>query len=305
MEQRLNDDDFFRSISDMRFPGAEEDVPVRKIPCSVPLLTLNRRAELERLLPQIVPFFDDVFIMDGNSTDGTQEYARSLGVRIEKQFDTDEPNQRITDFGAMREKLWSAARNDWLFLLDSDEEVGESTINRVRKIVAESDGDQAYTFPVITKLPDGRLVRHALYYPFRYIRVLKRSSGVRLGGRAVHEKFFVPDGVRVIDLAEPIIEPQPSPKEWRARQLKYLQLEVKSMPDAPTWIHFWRWIVWYNLRSLAVQFAKAAICTIRGLVTRQVALPWSYNAIFFEYRIRSMVANGREWSRKRREKNSK
>jgi hypothetical protein len=97
-----------------------------------------------------------------------------------------------------------------------------------------------------------------------------------------------------------VIEPQPSAREWRERQFKYLPLEVKHMPE-PTWKHFWRWIVWYNLRNLASQCVKAVICSLRGLVTHEVALPWSYNLIFLEYRIRSMIANGIEWKRRRRE----
>ena len=272
---------------------------MEKIPCSIPLLTLNRRGELERLLPQIVPFFDDVFIMDGNSTDGTVEYAQSLGVRVEKQFETDTPNQRITDFGAMRAKLWAASKHDWLFILDSDEEVQLKTIDRVRTIVSENASNTAYTMPVVTKLPDGRIVRYALYYPFRYIRVFKRSSGISLGGRAVHERFYVPDGIRTIDCSEPIIEPQPSAREWRVRQMKYIPLELKEMAHI-TWAHFWRWIVWYNLKNLLSQIVKAVVCSIRGLLTHEVALPWSYNVIFFEYRIRSMMANAAEWRRRRR-----
>ena len=53
-----------------------------KIPCSVPILTLNAKAHLETLLPQVTALFDDVYILDGNSTDGTREYAASLGARV-------------------------------------------------------------------------------------------------------------------------------------------------------------------------------------------------------------------------------
>ena len=31
------------------------------------------------MLPELVKNFDDVYIMDGNSTDGTPEFARSMG----------------------------------------------------------------------------------------------------------------------------------------------------------------------------------------------------------------------------------
>jgi glycosyltransferase involved in cell wall biosynthesis len=272
-----------------------------KIPCSAPILTLNRKVELEKLLPILVETFDDVYIMDGNSTDGTQEYARSLGVRVEKQFDTDEPNRRITDFGAMREKLWSKAKYDWFFIADSDEEVTPEITDRIRRTVAENRENEAYTFPVLTKLPDGRIVQYALYYPFRYIRLFRRSSGITLGARTVHERFSVPEHVRVIDLDEPIVEPQPTAKEWRARQLKYLALEVRSMPE-PALHHLWRWIIWYNVRSFFGQLFRALIASFRGIIHGKTALPWSYNCIFLEYRILSMIKNANAWRKKRKER---
>jgi glycosyltransferase involved in cell wall biosynthesis len=271
-----------------------------KIPCSVPILTLNRKKDLERLLPSIVDVFEDVFIMDGNSTDGTQEYARSLGIRIEKQFDTDAPNQPITDFGAMRVKLASKSHCDWMMVLDSDEEVTEEYINRIRALVAEDRNDAAYSFYTLTKLPDGRIVKHALYYPYKLIRLFKRSTGVSIGGRVVHERFTIPPGIIVHQLPEYVLSPQPSAKEWRARQLKYLEKEA-SMISSTSWSYFWRWIVWYNVRSFFGQLLKTFNASLAGFLRGEVALPWSYSSIFLEYRIRSMFSNGRAWALKRKQ----
>lgn len=269
-----------------------------KIPCSAPILTLNRKAELEKLLPVLVEMFDDVYIMDGNSTDGTQEYARSLDVRVEKQFDTDEPDQRITDFGAMREKLWSKAKYDWLFIVDSDEEVTPEITERVRSTVAANREDVAYTFPIFTKLPDGRIVQYALYYPFRYIRLFRRSSGITLGGRVVHERFTVPDNIRVVDLPESIIEPQEDPKTWQKRQRSYLDLMAQNVPST-SWSYYARWIAYYHLKSLIGQFIKAIRASISGFMRNKTALPWSYNIIFFDYLIRSFFVMTKAWWRKR------
>lgn len=273
---------------------------MEKIPCSIPILTLNAKPHLERLLPSLVEAFDDVYVMDGNSTDGTQDCARSLGVRIERQFETDEPNRRITDFGAMRMRLWSKAKHDWLFILDSDEEILPELINRVRGLVAEDARETAYTFPVLTRLPDRRIVLHALYYPFRYIRLFRRSSGITLGGRAVHERFFVPDRVRVIDCTEPVIEPQPSAREWGARQRRYLPLAAMNIPST-RWGFYWRWIFWYHLRSIAGQFLKAVAATVNGWRLRETSLPWSYNLIFFHYFASSFLSQTRAWRLKRRQ----
>ena len=60
-----------------------------KIPASVGILTLNSAKEIPRAFESIKDF-DDIYICDGNSTDGTQDIARSFGARIVKQFDTDE-----------------------------------------------------------------------------------------------------------------------------------------------------------------------------------------------------------------------
>lgn len=271
-----------------------------KIPASASILTLNSKWQLERLLPTLVQHFEDVYIMDGNSTDGTVEYARSLGVRAEKQFDTAAPNQKIADFGAMRERLWSKARFDWTFITDADEELTPEIIEKIRVLVAADAPNEAHRFRILTKLPDGRIVRHALYYPYTLIRLFRRSTGLKLGGRAVHERFIVPDSVRVVDHEEVVLSPQPSSSEWRARQLRYLALEAKEIPSA-SWRYFWTWIVWYNLRSFVGQLLKAVGSSAVGFLRGETALPWPYSAIFLEYRLRSIWVNGKAWGRKRRE----
>ncbi|MBU2613206.1 glycosyltransferase [Patescibacteria group bacterium] len=276
---------------------------MEKIVCSVPILTLNAKAHLERLLPLVVPFFDDVFIMDGNSTDGTQEFARSLGVRVERQFETDEPDQRITDFRAMRLRLWSKARHDWLFLLDADEEPRPEAIDLVRRVVEENETSRAHRVLRLVRLPDGRVVKHALFYPFWYPNLFSLKSGVTLAERAVHERLVFPEGVTVVDDQVAIIDPQPSAREWRARQLQYLPLEAASMSDA-SWAYLWRWVIVYNLRSFLGQCLRAVRATITGWVRHETSLPWSYNVVFLEYRLQSMWWNGRAWARLRKKRRS-
>lgn len=270
-----------------------------KIPCSVGVLTLNSKRQLERLLPVIVPVFDDVYIMDGNSTDGTQDYARSMGVRVEKQFDTDEPNRRIKDFRAMRLALWSKGRHDWRFLVDADEIPTPEVMDLARRVVAENDAKTAHTVRRLTQLPDGRVVLHALFYPYRYPNIFAHSSGVTLGERAVHERLVFPSDVTLADHEEAILDPQPPAAEWRKRQMKYLALEAQSVAST-SWSHLFRWIIWYNLRSFFGQLLRAVTSSLVGMLRGETALPWSYNLIFLEYRLRSMWVNGKAWLLQRR-----
>ena len=135
-----------------------------KIPCSVPILTLNAKEHLKQCLPVLVENFEDVFIVDGNSTDGTQEYARSLSVRVEKQFDTNEPNQRIQDFRATRMKTWDMCRHDWLLVFDADEVLTTELLNLIRQIVTQDNRKQVHQVRRYPKLADGRVISHTPFY---------------------------------------------------------------------------------------------------------------------------------------------
>ena len=271
---------------------------MNKIACSVPILTLNCKKNLERLLPAVVTAFDDVFIMDGNSTDGTQAYARSLGVRVEKQFETDEPNQRIEDFRSMRLRLWDRARCDWLLLLDSDMLPTDELIALVRRVVAEQNVQTAHEVLRVVELPDGRTVTHAFFYPNAYPHLFARSSGVTLADRAVHERLVFPPSVRFVRHTEAIRDPWPSAARMREKQMHYLSIEGAAMHRGG--VAWWlRWIVWYNLRGFAGQLLAALRATLAGWWTRGTPLPWSYNAIFLDYRLRSLFVNTHAWLRAR------
>jgi glycosyltransferase involved in cell wall biosynthesis len=245
--------------------------------------------------------FEDVFIMDGNSTDDTVAYARSMGVRVEKQFDTDEPNQRITDFRAMRLRLWSKAQCDWLLLLDSDMEPTKELIELTRRVVAENNVKQAHEVVRYAELPDGHVVKHALFYPNVYPHLFALSSGVTLADRAVHERLVFPDDVKTIPHTEAILDPWPSVQVMREKQMRYIPLEASAVTSTKiSWVL--RWIIWYNIRSCGGQFLKAIRATMLGWIKHETSLPWRYNFVFLEYRMRSMIANTKVWLQKRKQK---
>lgn len=268
-----------------------------KIPCSVPILTLNRKWSLESLLPLVHEQFEDVFIIDGNSTDGTREFARSLGVRVENQFDDDRPNQRITHFARMRQRSWDMAKYDWIFWIDADELPTPELIQRVRLLVEENDPKTIHRFIRLAKLPDGRVVRHALFYPEYTPRLFHRTSGAHLVDRPVHEKFVVPDDVRSVDHPETYLALWVSPKEMWKRQRRYIDMDTESVPK--TWRGLLRWVYLYNLRSFLGQTYRAVRASLRGLLRRETALPWSYNYYFLLYRILVTVKSTQAWWRGR------
>lgn len=268
-----------------------------KIPCSVPILTLNAAWSLPDLLPMLVENFDDVFIVDGNSTDGTQEIARSFGVRVEKQFATNEPNQRITHFARARFHSWSLAKHDWIYWIDADELPTPEQIAAVRDIVERNVVKEVHRFIRLARLPDGRVVRHALFYPEYTPRLFHRASGATLVDRPVHEKFIIPRDVRLVDHPETYIARWTAPADMWKRQRRYIDMDTESIPKT-VW-GLVRWVYLYNLRSLIGQCYRAVRASILGWIRHEPALPWAYNAYFLLYRVIVMRESTRAWFTKR------
>src|SRR3989344_597367 len=160
------------------------------IPASVGILTLNSAKDLARALLSVAPFADK-YICDGNSTDGTQEIARSHGARIVKQIDTDEPEQKVTDFGAVRTTCLNAAEYDWYLRLDSDEYLSPEAVEEIRSIV--SDPNPPFK---VYKIPrkyvwQGKVIDDTITYPNRQIRFFKRSA-THGYTKITHERLVVP-----------------------------------------------------------------------------------------------------------------
>ena len=58
-------------------------LPYRREDVWVVVPTLNEAATVERVVRGVLPFCAEVLVIDGASTDGTQEIARSAGARVE------------------------------------------------------------------------------------------------------------------------------------------------------------------------------------------------------------------------------
>jgi glycosyltransferase involved in cell wall biosynthesis len=272
-----------------------------KISCSVPVLTLNAKEHLKQCLPLLLENFEDVFIIDGNSTDGTQEYARSLGVRVEKQFETDEPNQRIQDFRTTRLKTWEMCRYDWLLVFDADEILTPELLNVIRQVVAQNNQRQVHQVRRYPKIADGRVITNTPFYSGYYVRLFTRSSGVTLANRKVHERFVIPEGLETVNHEEAIICPEPEAQKLRRRSRHYIQLEVESLA-ARDWHYLTRWIIWYNARSFFGQLFRVLKAEIKNRLASQPTLPWSYNLVFLEYRWLFVFHCTRAWYKNRRAK---
>jgi glycosyltransferase involved in cell wall biosynthesis len=238
------------------------------------------------LLPILAGRFDDVYIVDGNSTDGTQEYARSLGVRVETQSDDRTPNLRIEDFTAARLRSWGFARHEWLFIIDSDEIFSPELMDLVQTIVLENGILKAHQFRRVAELSDGTVIKHAFFYPeYTMIRLFHMRSGITLiPNRRVHERFSVPEGVGVMKHEEAFFHLWPSPERFLSKLDHYITMEYQDAGGGA--LSTIRWVWWYNLRSIAGQTARAVRSWTVGSLRREAVLPWSFTWPMIRYRFR-------------------
>lgn len=105
------------------------------IPVSVIVMTKNEADILPHSLPSLVKNFDQVFVVDSHSTDGTQTIARDLGATVvDFTWDGQYP----------KKKEWCIdhlpLRHDWVFLCDADEMITEDFIDECRALDFTMDG---------------------------------------------------------------------------------------------------------------------------------------------------------------------
>ena len=125
-----------------------------KIPVSIITISLNEKENIEKCLKSLERF-DEVWLVDSNSTDRTCEIAESMGAKV-VNFDW---NQKYP-----KKKQWAFENlpfaNKWVMLVDADEEVPADFAQEIADTL-ERDGDKhAGYFFGFNYYFAGRMLRH-------------------------------------------------------------------------------------------------------------------------------------------------
>ena len=240
-----------------------------KIPCSVEILTRNSERTLERCL-ESVKDFSEIIVLDGNSTDRTREIAGRYGARIVKQYETDEPLQRIVDFSEVRNKgLWLASF-DWFMYIDSDEYLSPDVVGEIRAISVSSNPPAHIWWQPRKYVLKGKIIDCASTYPNIQMRLFHRSW-VTGFIKPIHERIEIRSGARIGTLCNVEYVPLESFEELRSRWQRYSEKELDLYRDAGT-----ARIAKAIARNSAL-FAFYALRYFRGLIfCRGVRMPFSY-----------------------------
>ena len=145
---------------------------------SVVLITLNEAANVRACL-ESVAFADECVVLDGGSTDGTQEIARACGARVVEQGGWQ-------GFGPQKNRALALATGDWILSLDADERVSSALATEIRAAVLRNES-VAYEMARQTQFC-GKWIRHCGWTPDRVLRLFRKGEA-RFTDDRVHERL--------------------------------------------------------------------------------------------------------------------
>ena len=141
-----------------------------KVPISVFVPCKNEEANLAMCL-ESVPWVDEVFVVDSQSTDRTASIAQEHGAKV-VQFEY--------KGGWPKKKNWALENlpfsHDWVLILDADECLPPEAEEEIRKIVTNPDEKHAGYWINRRYFFLGQPLKHA-YFPNWNLRLFKHKHG--------------------------------------------------------------------------------------------------------------------------------
>jgi glycosyltransferase involved in cell wall biosynthesis len=140
-----------------------------RAPLSVIVPVKNEAGNLERCLSAL-DWADEVFVVDSQSTDETEQVAAAFGARV-VQF--------VFNGTYPKKKNWALDRlpfrNEWVLIVDADEVVGPELAEEISRRILSNEADGYYLNSHYYFL--GRLIRHCGYDSCWNLRLFKHRLG--------------------------------------------------------------------------------------------------------------------------------
>ena len=200
-----------------------------RAPISVIVPVKDDAANLRRCLPALA-WADEIFVVDSDSRDDTEEVAREHGATVVQfRFDGRYP----------KKKNWSLDnlpfRNEWALIVDADEVVVPELAAEIARRTAADEADGFYLNMKYYFL--GRRIRHCGYAECWNLRLFKHrlgryekmpsTPGVDTGDNEAHEHVLL-DG-RVAKLSHELDHfAYPTISSWVAKHDRYATWEAEQ-----------------------------------------------------------------------------
>lgn len=194
----------------------------RKSGISFVVLTYNEEKHIERCIRSLMPFAEEVWVVDSFSTDRTVEIAEALGARTVKHpFE----NQAQQFNWAIRH---CDIQGDWIWRVDADEYISEDCGRKVEETIATcaDDVNGIYVNKAIVFM--GRRLKHGGWYPAPQIKVVRKGYG-ESENKVMDEHLIVTSGRTVSVDGDQTDENLNDLTWWSDKHNKYASREAVNM----------------------------------------------------------------------------
>jgi glycosyltransferase involved in cell wall biosynthesis len=190
---------------------------------SAVVITRNEERQIARCLASL-SWADEILVVDAESTDRTGEICRDPGapwagkLRFERRA--------WNGFREQRTFAMNLARNDWLLVVDADEECSPELATRLRELLARPEGPPHRAYKVRRQEYFlGKPIGHGIWNPSYQDRFFHRA-GVRYVND-IHEYPIFPEPPQSIH--EPLLHwPDFHPERFLEKMNKYTTVEARE-----------------------------------------------------------------------------
>lgn len=182
---------------------------------SVAIITKNSEKTIKKCVSSAL-FADEVVVVDSGSEDNTIQICKNLGCKIlQKEW---------MGFGKQKQFAVDNCKNEWVFVLDSDEVITKELQDEILSIL-KSPKYKGYKVARLNYFFD-KPIYHCGLYPDHTIRLFDKNFG-KFSSDEVHEKIVIDGDVGVLkhhmlhfayDSIEEFIEKQNRYSSLNARQ---------------------------------------------------------------------------------------
>mgnify|MGYP001612697644 FL=1 len=129
--------------------------------------TLNEEKKIGRCLASLKGFANEIVVVDMMSTDQTREIAKKYGARVFK-------HKRMGYVEPARNFAIEKAKNEWVMMLDADEEIKEGLKIFLKQEIKKPQADY-YRIPR-KNIIFGKWMKHSGWWPDMNIRFFKNGA---------------------------------------------------------------------------------------------------------------------------------
>lgn len=154
---------------------------------SIAMITKDAQKTIETSIKSAL-FADEVVVIDSGSNDSTVDICKSLGCKvIQKEW---------MGFGKQKQFAIKECKNEWIFVLDSDEVITKELQDEILSTVDSKTSINGYKVARLNYF-FGKPIKHCGLYPDYTIRLFKKGYGT-FSDDEVHEKLVIKGNVGIL-----------------------------------------------------------------------------------------------------------